>query len=108
ESSLLLPLGTALCVAGGLLVFDRSFRNEAGASKPHPAGSGLLLAAVPGGLAGITGIGGGIYFAPVLHLFRIAAARTVAATCSLFILVNSVAGLAGEVEIGRASCRERV
>jgi uncharacterized membrane protein YfcA len=50
-----------------------------------------------GGLAGLTGIGGGIYLAPVLHLFRLAEARTVAATCSLFILVNSLAGLAGQL-----------
>ena len=104
EASFLLILGTALLIAGGLLVFDRSFRNEAGASKPNPAGSGLLLGAVLGGLAGITGIGGGIYLAPVMHLFRIAAARTVAATCSLFILVNSVAGLAGQVaKLGAAA-----
>jgi hypothetical protein len=50
-----------------------------------------------GGLAGVTGIGGGIYLAPVLHLFRLASARTVAATCSLFILVNSISGLAGQM-----------
>jgi len=52
---------------------------------------------VLGGLAGITGIGGGIYLAPVLHIFRLAGAKTVAATCSLFILVNSLAGLAGQL-----------
>jgi len=46
---------------------------------------------------GGTGIGGGIYLAPVLHLFRLAEAKTVAATCSLFILVNSLAGLAGQL-----------
>lgn len=50
-----------------------------------------------GGLAGLTGIGGGIYLAPVLHIFRFAEAKTVAATCSLFILVNSLAGLAGQL-----------
>jgi hypothetical protein len=50
-----------------------------------------------GGLAGITGIGGGIYLAPILHLTRLAEAKTVAATCSLFILVNSLGGLAGQL-----------
>ena len=50
-----------------------------------------------GGLAGITGIGGGIYLAPILHVFRLAEAKTVAATSSLFILVNSLAGLAGQL-----------
>jgi uncharacterized membrane protein YfcA len=50
-----------------------------------------------GALAGLTGIGGGIYLAPVLHLFRLAETKTVAATCSLFILVNSMSGLAGQI-----------
>ena len=57
----------------------------------------LVLGAILGGLAGVTGIGGGIYLAPALHLMRLADARTVAASCSLFILVNSLAGLAGQL-----------
>jgi uncharacterized protein len=104
ETSFLLILGAALFIAGGLLVFDRSFRKETNAARPGPVGSRLLLGAILGGLAGVTGIGGGIYLAPVMHLFRIAAARTVAATCSLFILVNSVSGLAGQVlKLGAAA-----
>ena len=97
ETSFLLILGAALLIAGVLLVFDRSFRNENRSATSTPIGSGLFLGAILGGLAGVTGIGGGIYLAPVMHLFRLAAARTVAATCSLFILVNSAAGLAGQV-----------
>lgn len=96
ETSFLLILGVALLIAGGLLLFDRSFRSEARAATLNPTGAGFVLGAVLGGLAGVTGIGGGIYLAPVMHLLRVAAARTVAATCSLFILVNSVAGLAGQ------------
>lgn len=104
ETSFLLILGVALLVAGGLLVFDRSFRSETKAQTPATTGSGLVLGAMLGGLAGVTGIGGGIYLAPVMHLFRLAAARTVAATCSLFILVNSLAGLAGQVsKLGAAA-----
>ena len=104
ETSFLLILGAALLIAGGLLVFDRSFRDETSAMPRSPAGSGLFLGALLGGLAGVTGIGGGIYLAPVMHLFRIAPARIVAATCSLFILVNSVSGLAGQVmKLGAAA-----
>lgn len=49
-----------------------------------------------GALAGVTGIGGGIYLAPVLHWMRIGKAKQIAALCSCFILVNSIAGLAGQ------------
>lgn len=97
EAAFLLVLGCALLVAGALLALDRSFRKEGAAAARKTTGSRLALGAVLGGLAGVTGIGGGVYLAPVLHLFRLAPARTVAATCSLFILVNSLSGLAGQV-----------
>jgi hypothetical protein len=94
----------ALLVAGVLLVLDCSFREDGASSGSNAAGLNLALGAFLGGLAGVTGIGGGIYLAPVLHLYRLAAARTVAATCSLFILVNSLAGLAGQVsKLGAAA-----
>ena len=97
ESSFLQILGLALLVSGLLLLQDRQWR-KAREFAPKTGtlislGLGLLL----GGLAGITGIGGGIYLAPVLHLTRLAEAKTVAATCSLFILVNSLGGLAGQL-----------
>lgn len=97
ESSFLQILSIALFVAGLLMLInwqwsaERDFRPRS--AIPVSLGLGLLL----GGLAGITGIGGGIYLAPVLHLTRFAQAKKVAATCSLFILVNSLAGLAGQL-----------
>jgi len=57
---------------------------------------GLPLGALLGFLAGIVGIGGGIYLAPVLLLLGWANARQTAAAASFFILVNSIAGLAGQ------------
>ncbi len=97
ESVFLQFLGIALFISGTLMLLDRQW-SRARASAPQTGcavrlGLGLIL----GGLAGITGIGGGIYLAPVLHLLRLAEAKTVAATCSLFILVNSLAGLAGQL-----------
>jgi uncharacterized membrane protein YfcA len=60
-----------------------------------------LIAAPVGGviglLAGITGIGGGIFLAPVIYFLHLVPARTVAGITSGFILVNSVAGLAGQM-----------
>ena len=56
------------------------------------------MAAVPlGYLAGLVGIGGGIFLAPLLHLTRWNNARAVAATASFFILVNSLFGLVGQI-----------
>jgi uncharacterized membrane protein YfcA len=48
-------------------------------------------------LAGLSGIGGGIFMAPILHLIRWAEARRIAAFASLYILINSAAGLVGQV-----------
>ena len=55
------------------------------------------LGAGIGLLAGITGIGGGIFLAPLIYLLKLAPARTVAGLTSGFILVNSAAGLAGQM-----------
>jgi uncharacterized protein len=58
----------------------------------------MPLAAAPlGYFAGLVGIGGGIFLAPLLHLARWHEARAIAATASLFILVNSLFGLAGQL-----------
>ena len=97
EASFLLMLGAALFLAGVLMILDRRWGSKTGASNPMGMSARLVLGAVLGALAGITGIGGGIYLAPTLHLLRLADAKTVAATCSFFILVNSLAGLAGHL-----------
>lgn len=65
--------------------------------KPvHPAlraacGSGI------GFLAGLTGTGGGIFLSPILLLSKWADVKRTAATSVVFILVNSLAGIAGNV-----------
>ena len=58
---------------------------------------GPVVGAGLGALAGLVGIGGGIFLAPLLHLARWDGARRIAATTSLFILVNSLAGLVGQL-----------
>jgi hypothetical protein len=58
---------------------------------------GLPLGGLIGLLAGLVGIGGGIFLSPCLHLLRLADAKRIAATSSFFIMVNSVAGLVGQV-----------
>jgi uncharacterized membrane protein YfcA len=61
----------------------------------------LLPALVTGGgiglLSGLTGVGGGIFLSPFLVLFGWAGARQTSGITAPFILVNSVAGLAGNI-----------
>jgi hypothetical protein len=49
-----------------------------------------------GFISGMVGIGGGIFLAPLLHLTNWDTSKKIAATASFFILVNSIAGLAGQ------------
>jgi len=62
-------------------------------SKPLAMGVGGTL----GFLAGLTGTGGGVFLTPALIILKWAKTKTAAATSVLFILLNSIAGLAGNV-----------
>ena len=55
----------------------------------------FLLGGSIGLLSGISGIGGGIFLSPVLNLLKWKDPRVIASLASLFILVNSIAGLVG-------------
>ena len=84
-------LGLALLVAGGLLLLNLRRPKMLKAVSVVVL---LFLGAGLGLLAGVTGIGGGIYLVPVLHLLRAGPAKEVAAVGTWFILVNSAVGLA--------------
>ncbi len=92
-------LGGALLLSGLQLAFQRGTAQPVPASQSgqtHP----LLAAAIGGSiglLSGLVGIGGGIFLAPALYFLRWGTARQIAAASSLFILVNSLSGLAGQV-----------
>ena len=62
----------------------------------------LLVGLVIGFLSGLIGIGGGIFLTPLLVLWRWSPAKSAAAVSAAFILVNSLAGLAGFLSTGRA------
>jgi uncharacterized membrane protein YfcA len=57
---------------------------------------GALGGAV-GFLSGMVGIGGGIFLSPILNLMGWDSPRRIAATASAFILINSIAGIAGQL-----------
>lgn len=59
----------------------------------------LFAGAVMGLLAGMTGVGGGIFLSPLLLLLGWAGTRETSGIAALFILVNSLAGLAGHGDL---------
>lgn len=67
-------------------------------NQPHVWFIGLPCGILMGGMAGLVGIGGGIFLAPLLHVLRWSNSKNIAATSSMFILFNSLAGLAGQFQ----------
>lgn len=57
----------------------------------------LVAGAVLGALAGLTGIGGGVYLSPLLVYAGWSDPQRATGIAALFIVVNSVAGLAGRL-----------
>lgn len=60
----------------------------------------LLIGGTIGFLSGLIGIGGGILLSPMLLLLRWTNQKQTAAISALFIFVNSLAGLAGQLAKG--------
>ena len=58
---------------------------------------GLVFGFGLGILSGLTGIGGGIFLAPLMYFLGWARPRVICASASLFIFVNSLAGLTGHL-----------
>lgn len=56
-----------------------------------------FLGSIIGFLSGMVGIGGGIFLSPVLNLMGWDTPKKIAATASIFILCNSIAGIAGQL-----------
>ncbi|MEE1878250.1 sulfite exporter TauE/SafE family protein [Altererythrobacter litoralis] len=95
REAFLMLLGASLLLTGLTMLLPVSAESQ---SEPHRLARYAPLAAAPlGYLAGLVGIGGGIFLAPLLHLNRWNNARAIAATASFFILVNSLFGLAGQL-----------
>jgi uncharacterized membrane protein YfcA len=91
----LLKLVMGVAIAGGgvsLIVITFSLGHV---DLPWPFE--ILIGIVIGTVAGLTGIGGGVYLAPVLILAGMAEPKTTAATTTVFILLNSVSGIIARV-----------
>lgn len=88
-----LILGSSLILAGVFLILR--FVNSKFESREFHLVKKLSLGGGIGVLAGVSGIGGGIFLSPVLNLMNWANPRIIASLASVFILVNSVSGLIG-------------
>ncbi|MEO9600641.1 sulfite exporter TauE/SafE family protein [Parasphingorhabdus sp.] len=101
QDSFMLLLGLSLVVAGLLLIIEPMINSKDVNARAGKWAGHRLFAPIAGTgigfLSGVVGIGGGIFLAPILLLTRWADGRRVAATASVFILVNSIAGLSGQV-----------
>ena len=94
EGAFLTVLGASLVLTALTMLLPVATAGD----TPLKAAHLLPFAAAPlGYLAGLVGIGGGIFLAPLLHLTRWNEARAIAATASFFILVNSLFGVVGQV-----------
>ena len=90
-------LGFTLLFAAITMWFSKNivFENET-SSEPNLK-KNLIYGGFIGFISGMVGIGGGIFLAPLLHLSNWDTPKKIAATSSVFILVNSLAGIGGQL-----------
>ncbi len=86
-------VGCALLFASVRLLWPRD-ANATSAIRAPGATAAAVSGGVIGFVSGLIGIGGGIFLSPVVILLRWATPRETTGVSALFILVNSIAGLA--------------
>jgi uncharacterized protein len=88
-------LGSVLTIAGVVLLLRARWQTDEVAVREFLWPIALIVGAVLGFLAGLTGIGGGVFLSPLLYLFRWVKPKTTGGIAAGFIVVNSIAGLVG-------------
>ena len=87
-----------LLISGILLLFNfKSYDDNKNKYNEINYFFSLSIGAVLGILSGIVGIGGGIFLSPILFLLRAGLPKHIVTTSSLFILINSLAGIFGQL-----------
>ena len=80
-----------------LLINNKSYENsEISIQKPKFLNC-FLIGSFIGFISGIVGIGGGIFLSPILLLLKADEPKIIATTASLFILINSLSGIFGQL-----------
>ena len=96
ERAFFIVLAMALSLSAILMWFQPQLSADAAPRKIPAVANGVLGGSI-GFLSGMVGIGGGIFLSPLLHLIRWAQPKVIAAAAAVFILVNSLSGLFGQM-----------
>ena len=87
-----------LSIAGILLLINnRSYEEKNIIIKKLNFFVSIFIGSVLGLISGIVGIGGGIFLSPILFLLKADKPKNIVTTASLFILVNSISGILGQL-----------
>jgi len=87
-----------LTTAGILLLFNsKSYENIEESYKNVSKIISILIGGILGFISGVVGIGGGIFLSPILFLLRAGKPKHIVTTASLFILINSISGIVGQL-----------
>lgn len=88
-------VGLVLLYSAIRFLFEPKTQEQA--TNPPSKPVALLTGAGIGLLSGLTGTGGGIFLTPLMIFFRWSKTKTASAVSALFILVNSISGLLGNI-----------
>ena len=87
-----------LLVAGIiLLINNRSYEEKNIIIKKIHLLISIPIGIILGLISGIVGIGGGIFLSPILFLLKADKPKNIVTTASLFILLNSISGIFGQL-----------
>jgi len=87
-----------LITAGVLLFFNfKSYDDREESYRNIPVPISILIGGALGFISGVVGIGGGIFLSPILFLIRAGRPKHIVTAASLFILINSFAGIIGQL-----------
>ena len=80
-----------------LLINFKTFDDNEENCRKIPLTLSLLIGGILGFVSGVVGIGGGIFLSPILFLLRAAKTKVIITTASVFILINSLSGIIGQL-----------
>ena len=87
-----------LAVAGTLLLLNiKSYDDKEENYRKIPIPVSISIGGVLGCISGVVGIGGGIFLSPILFLIRAGRPKHIVTAASLFILINSISGIIGQL-----------
>ena len=87
-----------LLIAGIFLLLEsKSFNKDQIVIRQVSKVISILIGSIIGFISGLVGIGGGIFLSPILFLLKAGYPKHITSTASLFILINSMFGVAGQL-----------